>query len=103
MIYDVKPDLTHKSRLVCNGFKADPRGASTKVTLIKRVSACILDLIADFQNLKVLQGDIDNTFNQAPTKENIYTKRGSGLGNRASTIAILKHALYHLTTSTEFF
>ena len=48
MIYDVKPDLTYKARLVCNGSR---------------------HLIADSQNLKFLQGDIGNAFIQAHTKE----------------------------------
>ena len=68
MVYDVKLDLTYKAKLVCGGSRVDPRGLSTRATVVKGVSVCLLDIIADFQNIKVMTGDICNTFIQAYTK-----------------------------------
>ena len=68
-MYDIKPDLTYKARLVCDGSRVDPRGLSTHATVVKGISVRLLDLIADSQNLKVLCGDIGNAFIQAHTKE----------------------------------
>ena len=47
LVYDIKNDLTYKARLVCNGSQVDPRGLSTRATVVKSISVRILDLIAD--------------------------------------------------------
>ena len=74
MIYDIKSDLTFKARLVCDGSPIDPKGLSTRATVVKTLSVRLLDLIADAQGLEVLCGDIGNAFIKANTKEKIYTK-----------------------------
>ena len=73
LVYDAKADLTYKARLVCNGKQVDPRGLSTRATVVKTISVRLLDLIANVQYLKVLCCDIDNVCIHANTKENIYT------------------------------
>ena len=100
-VYDIKPDLTFKARLVCDGSRIDPKGLSTRATVVRGVSVRLLDVIANSQRLSVLCGDIGNAFIQAKTKEKIYTKCGKEFGERASCIAIIKRALYGLTTSAE--
>lgn len=102
-VYEVKSDLRHKARLVCNGSQVDPRGLSTRATVVKTVSVRLLDLIASSQGLQVLTGDIGNAFIQAHTKEKIYTRCGSEFGEHAGAIAIIVRALYGLTTSAERF
>ncbi len=51
LVYDVKAGLTYNARLVCNGKQVDPRGLSTRVTVMKTISIILLDLIADTQEL----------------------------------------------------
>ena len=102
-VYDIKQDLRYKARLVVDGSRVDPRGMSTRATVVKTISVRILDLIADAQGLKVLCGDIGNAFIQAKTNEKIFTRLGSEFGPRAGTIAIIYKALYGLTTSAERF
>ena len=102
-MYDVKPDLRYKARLVCDGIMVDPRGLSTRATVVKGISVRLLDLIADSQDLKVMTGDIGNAFIQASTSENIFTKCGVEFGDQAGSIAIIVRTLYGLTTSTERF
>ena len=103
LVYDIKPDLTYKARLVCDGSQVDPRGLSTRATVVKSISVRLLDLIADANGLQVLCGDIGNAFIQAMTKEKIYTRAGPEFGNRAFSMAIITRALYGLTTSAERF
>ena len=79
LVYDIKPDLTYKDRLVCNDLQVDPRGISTRVTVVKSISVRILDLIADALGSQILSGDIGNSFIQALTKETIYTRVGPEL------------------------
>ena len=102
-VYEIKTDLRHKARLVCDGSRVDPRGLSTRATVVKGISVRLLDLIADAQDLKVLCGDIGNAFIQATTQEKIYTRCGSEFGPHAGSIALIVRALYGLTTSAERF
>ena len=90
-------------RLVCDGSQVYPCGLSTKATVVKGISVRLLDIIADFQNLQVLTGDIGNTFIQAHKKEKIYTRCGTEFGDREHSIAVIVRALYGITTSTERF
>ena len=103
MIHDIKPDLTFNAKLVCDGSQVDPRGLSTRATVLKTVYVRLLDLIANTQDLEVLCGDIGNTFIQANTKEKIYTRVGTEFGNRAGCITLNIRALYGLTTSAKRF
>ena len=34
-VYDIKSDLKYKARLVCNDDQVDPRGMSTRATVVK--------------------------------------------------------------------
>ena len=102
-VYDIKSDLRYKARLVCDGSRIDPRGLSTRATVVKGISVRLLDLVADSQNLSVLCGDIGNAFIQATTNEKVFTKCGPEFGDRQGAIAIISRALYGLTTSAERF
>ncbi len=90
---------------MCNGSQqVDPRGLSTRATVVKTVSVRLLDVIAAAQNLEVLTGDIGNAFIQANTKEKIYTRCGSEFGpHAAGSIEVIVRALYGLTTSAKRF
>ena len=103
MIYDIKPDLTFKARLVCDGSQVDPRNLSTRAAVLKTVSVRLLYLIADEQGLEVLGGDIVNAFIQENNKEKIYTRVSTEFGNRAGCITLIIRAIYGLTTSTDRF
>ena len=60
LIYDIKPDLTYKARLVCDGSQVDPRMLSTRATMVNNISVRFLDVIADAQQLEVIVDDIGN-------------------------------------------
>ena len=102
-VYCVKPDLTYKARLVCDGSRVDPKGLDTRATVVKTLSVRLLDLIADAWNKEVLTGDIGNAFIQSYTKEKIYTRFGHEFGDMKGCLAVIVKALYGLTTSAERF
>ena len=102
-IYCVKPDLTYKARLVCDGSRVDPKGLHTRATVVKTLSVRLLDIIADAWNKEVLTGDIGNAFIQSYTNEKIYTRFGKEFGDFQGCLAIIVKALYGLTTSAERF
>ena len=102
-MYDVKPDLQFKVCLMCEGSRVDLKGISTRAIVVKGISVRLLELITDTQNLDVLVGDIDNAFTQAKTKEKMYTRLCKKSGDRAHCIALIKRAIYGLTTGAERF
>ena len=99
LVFELKQDFRRKARLVIQGFKVDPRDLSTRSTVVKGVSVRLLDVIAHRDNLKTLCGDIGNAFIQAKTLEKVYTICGPEFGEYHKCIAIIKRALYGLTTS----
>ena len=103
MVYDVKPDGRFKAHLVVQGCRIDSRGLSTRATVVKSISVRTLDFIAEHFGLEVKTGDIGNAFIQAFTKEKCYVECGPEFGSKAGLIAIIRKALYGLTTSAERF
>ena len=70
--------------------------------MVKGVSVCLLDLIADSQSLSIFYGDIGNTFIQAHTEVKTYIRCGTKFSDKADPITIIVRALYGLTTSAAF-
>ena len=79
--------------MICDGSQVDPRGLSTRATVVKGISVRLLYIIADSQNFKDLTGKIGNAFIQAHVKENIYTRCGPKFGDREYSIAVIVRAL----------
>ena len=103
LVFEVKPDLTRKARLVIMGNVVDPRGLATRATVVKGISVRLLSLIAHRDGLTELCGDIGNAFIQADTNEKIYTRCGPEFVGREGSIALIVRALYGLCTSAERF
>jgi hypothetical protein len=74
----------------------DPRGVSSRLTVMKGVSVRLLDLIAHRDGLKTLCGNIGNAFITADCLEKVYAVAGPEFGDREDSIAILINALYGL-------
>lgn len=103
LVFEVKQDLRQKMRLVIMGNLVDPRGLSTRATVVKGISVRLLSVIAHRDGLKELCGDIGNAFIQAHTSEKVYTRCGPAFGDKEGCIALIIRALYGLTTSAERF
>ena len=102
-VYFTKPDLSHKSWLVCDGTRVHPRGFLICDTAIKGVPIQLLGIIAESQGSRVLTGDIGNAFIQDNTAKKVYTCVGPKFGEHPGQIALIVKALYGLTTSAEKF
>ncbi len=103
LVFEVKQDLRRKMRLVIMGNLVDPRGLSTRATVVKGISVRLLSVIAHRDGLIELCGDIGNAFIQATTKEKVYTRCGPAFGDKEGCIALIVRALYGLTTSAQRF
>jgi hypothetical protein len=100
MIFDIKPDLRRKARLVAGGHMVDSRGHSSYSSVVCLDSIRLLNVIAKAQGLKVLAGDVGNAYLNADTKEKVYTICGPEFGPELEgRIAIIKKSLYGLKSS----
>ena len=101
MIFEVKQDGRRKGRLVCGGHLVDPRGISTKSTVVKGISVRLLDLIAHRDNLTTLHGDVGNAFITANCLEEVHAIAGPEFGEeREGAIMTINKALYGLRSSS---
>ncbi|CAJ1970505.1 unnamed protein product [Cylindrotheca closterium] len=72
MIFEAMQDGRRKVRLVCGGHLVDPRGISTRSTVVKGVSVHLLDMIANHYGLTIVHGDVGNAFITANCLEGIH-------------------------------
>ena len=103
MIFEVKQDGRRKARLVAGGHLVDPKGISSRSTVVKGISVRLLDLIAHRDNLPILCGDIGNAFITADCLEKIYSRAGPEFEDREGSIMVFKKALYGLRSSSRAF
>jgi hypothetical protein len=73
MIFDIKPDLRRKARLVAGGHMIDARGHTSYSSVVRLDSIRLLNVIAKAQGLEVLAGDVGSAYLNAETKEKVYT------------------------------
>ena len=100
MIFEVKQCGRRKARLVCGGHLVDPRGMSTKSTVVKSISVRLLDLIAHRDNLKILHGDVGNAFITANCLEEVHAIAGPEFEDAQGSILSINKALYGLRSSS---
>ena len=100
MIFDVKKeDLRRKARLVAGGHVINSTMFESYSSVVQTKSLRLLLTIAINQNLGIITADIGNAFIQAETKEKIWTRCGPEFGERSGCVAMIKKALYGLSTS----
>ena len=100
MIFEAKQDGRRKGRLVCGGHLVDPRGISTRSTVVKGVSVRLLDMIAHRDSLTILHGDVGNAFITAKCLEEIHSTAGPEFGEREGAVVTINKALYGLRSSS---
>ena len=100
IIFDVKMDLTRKSRYVAGGHMTKPPSSVTYASVVSRESVRIILTLAALNGLEVLSSDIQNAYLTAPTKEKIWTTCGAEFGGEDSgKRAVIVRALYGLRGS----
>lgn len=96
MNFEVKQCGRKKARLVAGSNMVDSSGISTRSTVVKGISSCLLDLIAHRNGLQTLCDNVSNAFITAPCLEKVYSRAGPEFGSRSESMMIIKKALYGL-------
>jgi hypothetical protein len=102
LIFDVRFDMTRKSRLVAGGHRhKDVPSYATFSSVVSRDSVRIIMMLAALNDLKVKSTDIGNAYLNAPNKERVHVKCGRELFGPESEgkIAVIVRALYGLKSA----
>lgn len=99
MVFNVKMDLTGKSRFVANGNKTTAPASTIYSSVVSRDLVCLAFLVAGLNDLKVKAADVTNAYLNMPTKEKIWFKGGIECGEGQRKVCVLTRALYGLKGS----
>ena len=102
IIFDIKPDLTRKARLVAGGYRnKDVPKYTTFSTVASRDSVRIMFLIAALNKLNILSTDVGNEYLNAECREKVHVKCGKELfgPQHEGKYAVIARALYDLKSS----
>ena len=100
LVFDVKMDLSHKTRLVARVYITKVTSISNYSSVVSRESVRIAMVIAALNDLKLEAVYIQNVYLTAPCVESIYTICGPEFGpdNQGKTTIIVR-VLYGLKSS----
>jgi hypothetical protein len=99
MIFDVKMDVTRKTRLVAGGHVTEVLSNLTYSSVVSCDSVRIIFLLAALNDLDILAADIGNAYLIAKTHEKVYSIAGKEFGSRAGEPVVIVRALYGLKSS----
>ena len=99
LVYAVKHDGRHKSRLVAGGHLTDTPIDSVYSSVVSLRGVRMIVFIAELNNLKVWATDIGNAYLESWTKEKVYIIAGPEFGDREGHTLIIQKALYGLCSS----
>ena len=102
IIFDVKLDLTRKSRLVAGGHRNKDVPTYTAFSSVaSRDSLRLMFLIAAMNDLKLLSADIGNAYLNAKFRERVHVRCGPELFGQehAGKLVVIVRALDGLKTS----
>ena len=99
MVYDVKHDGRHKSRLVAGGHLTDTPIESVYSGVVSLRSLRLVIFLAELNGLEVWGADIGNAYLEARTKEKVYIIAGKGFGELEGHTLVIDKALYGLKSS----
>ena len=98
LVYNIKHDLRHKARCVADGHLTAPCGDSYSGVISLRTLQLALT-VGEFNELKVMVGDIGNAYLEAYTNEKVYIVAGPEFGELEGHTLVIEKALYGLCTS----
>ena len=99
MVYAVKHDGRHKSRLVAGGHLTETPIDSVYSSVVSLRGIRILTFLGELNNLKVWSTDIGNAYLETYTQEKVYIIAGPEFGDREGHVLIISKALYGLHSS----
>jgi hypothetical protein len=99
MIYDVKHDGRHKSRLVTGGHLTDPNTESVYSGVVLLRGIWLIVFLAELNKLQLWGADVGNAYLEAKTKELVYIVGGLEFGSLEGHSLVIDLALYGLRLS----
>jgi hypothetical protein len=99
MVYDVKHDGRHKSRLVAGGHLTDPNIDSVYSSVVSLRGIRLVTFLSVLNTLQLWGTDIGNAYLEANTKERVYIIGGSEFGELEGHTLVIHKALYGLRSS----
>jgi len=95
IIFEIKMDLTRKTRLVAGGHKTAPPTQLTYSSVVSRESVRIGFLLAALNDVDIVAADVGNAYLNATTKEKVYIITGPEFGPlEEGKVAVIVRALY---------
>ena len=99
VIYDVKHDGRHKSRIVAGGHLTPIPEESVYSGVVSIRSIRLVTFLAELNKLPLWGADIGNAYLEAPTKEKVFIVAGPEFGELEGHILVINKALYGLRSS----
>jgi Reverse transcriptase (RNA-dependent DNA polymerase) len=99
MVYDVKHDGRHKSRLVAGGHLTDPGSDSVYSGVVSLRGIRLVMFLSELNGFELWGADVGNAYLEAQTKEKVYITGGPEFGDLEGHTLVIYKALYGLRTS----
>jgi len=99
MIFDIKFDKTHKSRLVVGGHVVDTGELSRYAGVMRLTSVRCLFMLAALHGLDAKTADVRTAYLNSRCVEAVYCRCGPEFGEDEGKVAILLKSLYGLGTA----
>ena len=99
LVFDVKHDGCHKSRLVADGHLTEVPLDSLYSGIVSLRGICLLIFLAELNDLDVWATDIGNAYLEAKMQEKVFIITGPEFGELEGHTLIIFKALYGLRTS----
>jgi Reverse transcriptase (RNA-dependent DNA polymerase) len=100
MVFDIKADLTRKSRVVSGGHQTEVPKESVYSSVVSCDSVRLALMLATLNGLSVLSAEVQNAYLNAPTKEKCYCITGPEFGqDKVGRPVLIVQALYGLRSS----
>ena len=99
IVYDVKHDGRHKSRMVAGGHRTDTPIESTYSGVVSLLGIRMVTFLAELNELELWGTDIGNAYLESYTTEKVAVIAGPEFGKYAGHTLIIRKALYGLKSS----
>ena len=99
LVFDVKAAGRRKARLVAWGDMTPEPDESVYSSVATLRSLCIVIFLSKLNGLKLMQGDIGNTYLESYMQEKVYFTAGPEFGHLTGHTFVINKALYGLRSS----
>ena len=99
MVYDVKPTLQRKARLVADGHLTETPIDGTYSSVVSLRGLKLVLFLAELNKMEAWCTDIGNAYLEAYTEEKLFIIAGDEFGARKGHTLIIRKALYGLKSS----